>query len=87
MLLILDASGGQNAVIQAEQFNKAVLVNGMVLTKLDGTAKGGMVLNAIKRIQAPVIWIGTGEKVTDLMPFNNEDFAKALVYDDSSSKS
>lgn len=81
VLLVLDASGGQNAVIQAEQFNQAIPVTGLILTKLDGTAKGGMVLSAVDKIKAPIVWLGVGEKAEDLVTFKSEEFASALVSD------
>jgi len=81
VLLVLDASGGQNAVIQAEQFNQAVPVTGLILTKLDGTAKGGMVLSAVDRTKVPVVWLGVGEKANDLLPFDSREFSRALVSD------
>jgi fused signal recognition particle receptor len=79
VLLVLDASGGQNAVIQAEQFHHTVPVTGLILTKLDGTAKGGMVLNAVDKIKKPIVWVGVGEKAQDLVAFKAEDFSAALV--------
>ena len=77
-LLVLDATTGQNAVNQAEQFRQATGITGIVLTKLDGTAKGGVVLAIKEGLQIPVKYIGVGEQIDDLQPFNAEDFAKAL---------
>lgn len=77
-LLVLDASTGQNAISQAELFTKAAPISGVVLTKLDGTAKGGVVIGIKDSLSMPVKWIGVGEGVDDLRPFNAEDFAKAL---------
>lgn len=77
-LLVLDATTGQNAVNQAEQFRQATGITGIVLTKLDGTAKGGVVLAIKDGLGIPVKYIGVGEQVDDLQPFNSEDFAKAL---------
>ncbi|MCI2112509.1 MAG: signal recognition particle-docking protein FtsY [Ruminococcus sp.] len=77
-LLVLDATTGQNAVNQAEQFRQATGITGIVLTKLDGTAKGGVVLAIKDGLGIPVKYIGVGEKIDDLQPFNSEDFAKAL---------
>lgn len=77
-LLVLDATTGQNAISQAELFTKAAPITGVVLTKLDGTAKGGVVIGIKSQLQMPVKWIGVGEGVEDLRPFNAEDFAKAL---------
>lgn len=77
-LLVLDATTGQNAVNQAEQFRQATGITGIVLTKLDGTAKGGVVLAIKDGLGIPVKYIGVGEQIDDLQPFNSEDFAKAL---------
>ena len=77
-LLVLDATTGQNAVSQAELFTKAAPITGVVLTKLDGTAKGGVVIGIKSRLKMPVKWIGVGESVEDLRPFDAEDFACAL---------
>lgn len=77
-LLVLDATTGQNAISQAELFTKAAPISGVVLTKLDGTAKGGVVIGIKSQLSMPVKWIGVGEGVEDLRPFNAADFAKAL---------
>lgn len=77
-LLVLDATTGQNAVNQAEQFSKATGITGIVLTKLDGTAKGGVVLAIKNGLGIPVKYIGIGEQIDDLQEFVPEDFAKAL---------
>lgn len=77
-LLVLDATTGQNAVSQAKLFTEAAPVTGVVLTKLDGTAKGGIVISIKAELNMPIKWIGVGEKVEDLRPFVAEDFAKAL---------
>ena len=77
-LLVLDATTGQNAVSQAKLFTKASPITGVVLTKLDGTAKGGVVISIKSQLEMPVKWIGVGEQVDDLRPFNAEEFAKAL---------
>lgn len=77
-LLVLDATTGQNAVNQAEQFKEATGITGIVLTKLDGTAKGGVVLAIKQGLGIPVKYIGVGEQIDDLQPFNSEEFAKAL---------
>lgn len=77
-LLVLDATTGQNAVNQAEQFSKATGITGIVLTKLDGTAKGGVVLAIKNGLGIPVKYIGVGEHIDDLQEFVPEDFAKAL---------
>ena len=77
-LLVLDATTGQNAISQAQLFTKAAPISGVVLTKLDGTAKGGVVIGIKAELSMPVKWIGVGEGVEDLRPFVAEDFAKAL---------
>lgn len=78
VLLVLDATTGQNAISQAKLFQEAVKVTGTVLTKLDGTAKGGVVVAIKSELGLPVKWIGVGEKVDDLRPFEAKDFADAL---------
>ena len=82
-LLVLDATTGQNAISQAELFTKAAPITGVVLTKLDGTAKGGVVIGIKSQLAMPVKWIGVGEGVEDLRPFVAEDFAKALLGDEA----
>ncbi len=77
-LLVLDATTGQNAVNQAEQFREATGITGIVLTKLDGTAKGGVVLAIKEGLGIPVKYIGVGEQIDDLQPFVAGDFARAL---------
>lgn len=77
-LLVLDATTGQNAVSQAKNFGEIVPLTGVVLTKLDGTAKGGVVLSIYEELHVPVKWIGLGEREDDLERFNAKDFAKAL---------
>ena len=78
VLLVLDATTGQNAVNQAREFQKAAGITGIVLTKLDGTAKGGVVLAIREELGLPVKFIGVGEQVDDLQPFDADDFARAL---------
>ena len=77
-LLVLDAATGQNAISQAELFTKSAPITGLVLTKLDGTAKGGVIIGIKSELSIPVKWIGVGEGVDDLKPFNSDDFAAAL---------
>jgi len=81
VLLVLDATTGQNAISQARLFQQAVQVTGAVLTKLDGTAKGGVVVAIKSELGLPVKWIGVGEKIDDLRPFEAHDFAAALFAD------
>ena len=78
-LLVLDATTGQNGLIQAKQFKEAAGITGIVLTKLDGTAKGGIVVAIARQMGLPVKYIGVGEGVDDLMPFDPDAFAKALI--------
>ena len=78
VLLVLDATTGQNAVNQAREFKNAAGITGIVLTKLDGTAKGGGVLSIKEELDVPVKYIGVGEQIDDLQPFNPQEFAKAL---------
>lgn len=80
VLLVLDATTGQNAVNQAEEFNNAAQITGIVLTKLDGTAKGGIVITIREKLGIPVKFVGVGEGIDDLQPFNARDFADALFY-------
>lgn len=78
-LLVLDATTGQNAVIQAKQFMEACPIDGIILTKLDGTAKGGVVLSIKQSLNIPVRYIGVGEGIEDLQKFDAEGFAEALI--------
>lgn len=78
VLLVLDASTGQNAIEQARQFTAATEVNALALTKLDGTAKGGVVIGISDQFKIPVKYIGIGEKITDLQPFVKEEFVSSL---------
>ncbi len=78
VLLVLDATTGQNAVSQVEHFKAATGITGIVLTKLDGTAKGGIVLAIKNALDVPVKFIGVGEQIDDLQPFEPEEFSKAL---------
>ncbi len=77
-LLVLDATTGQNAVMQAKEFKEASKITGLVLTKLDGTAKGGIIISIRKELGIPVKFIGVGEKIDDMKPFDSKDFAGAL---------
>ena len=78
-LLVLDATTGQNALSQVEYFDEAIDIDGLILTKLDGTAKGGVVISIAKQYQKPVLFIGTGEGLDDIEPFNVESFADAIL--------
>jgi fused signal recognition particle receptor len=77
-LLVLDATTGQNAVDQAEVFHKFTPLTGIILTKLDGSAKGGVILSIYKKLGIPVKWIGVGEGAEDLLPFDVNDYVNAL---------
>ena len=77
-LLVLDATTGQNAVQQAKEFSNAASVTGLVLTKLDGTAKGGIIFSVKRELNIPVKFIGVGEKIDDLRPFDAQTFTEAL---------
>jgi len=77
-LLVLDATTGQNAVSQADLFQKEIGITGLALTKLDGTAKGGIVIRIAAELQIPIRYIGIGEKIEDLRPFSGSDFVDAL---------
>ena len=78
-LLVLDATTGQNGLIQAKQFGETTGLTGIVLTKLDGTAKGGIVFAIASEMKLPVKFIGVGEQIDDLMPFDAHDFVEALL--------
>lgn len=76
--LVLDATTGQNAISQAKTFREAVGVTGIILTKLDGTAKGGVVISVSKELGIPILWIGVGEGLEDLRPFDPKEFVEAI---------
>ena len=78
-LLVLDATTGQNAILQAKTFNEVTDLSGLILTKLDGTAKGGVVLPLVRELDIPIKLIGVGEGMTDLQDFSGKDFANALI--------
>ena len=78
ILLVLDGSTGQNAFEQAKQFTAATEVNALAVTKLDGTAKGGVVIGISDQFQIPVKYIGVGEKMTDLQLFNGKEFVESF---------
>ena len=79
VLMVLDATTGQNAISQVQAFKETVDITGIVLTKLDGTAKGGAVIGIVNENKVPVKFIGVGEQVDDMEIFNSEDFVKALI--------
>jgi fused signal recognition particle receptor len=78
VLLVVDATTGQNAIAQARQFHEALKVSGFVLTKLDGTAKGGVIIGICDELKIPVRYVGVGEKLSDLKPFDPHEFVEAL---------
>lgn len=77
--LVLDATVGQNGLVQARSFTEAVRLTGLVLTKLDGTAKGGIVLAIVDELRVPIVFVGTGEKLSDLQPFDPTSFVETLL--------
>ena len=79
VILVLDATSGQNVINQVEEFNKIIPITGLIMTKLDGTAKGGILLALAKKYKIPIIALGLGEKEDDLQIFNAEQFAKAFT--------
>ena len=79
VLLILDATSGQNVINQVEEFNKIIPITGLIMTKLDGTAKGGILIAVAKKYKLPIIALGLGEKEDDLQVFNAKKFAEAFV--------
>lgn len=81
-LLVLDATTGQNAILQAKEFSRAADITGLVLNKLDGTAKGGIVLSIRKELGLPVKFVGVGEKIDDMQEFDAEEFVEALFSED-----
>ena len=78
VLLVMDATTGQNGLQQARQFTASAGVTGIVLTKLDGTAKGGVVLAIARELQLPIRYVGVGEQKEDLLPFDAEQFIESL---------
>lgn len=81
VLLVIDATTGQNGMVQAREFSNSIKLTGLVLTKLDGTAKGGIVVKISNEMKIPVKYIGVGEQIDDLQVFDKENFVKALLED------
>ena len=79
VILVLDATSGQNVMSQVEEFNKIIPLTGVVMTKLDGTAKGGILIAIAQKYKLPIIAIGLGEKVDDLQIFDSKKFADAFI--------
>ena len=78
-LLVIDGTTGQNAISQVKAFKEETDVTGLVLTKMDGTAKGGVVLGIVEENEIPVKFIGVGEQMEDMEIFNSEEFVKAII--------
>ena len=78
-LIVLDGTTGQNAMAQAKQFKEATDISGIILTKLDGTAKGGVAIGIVEENKIPIKFIGVGEQIDDMEIFNSEDFVKAII--------
>jgi fused signal recognition particle receptor len=79
IMLVLDASLGQNALIQAEKFNEALGITGLIITKLDGSAKGGILLSIADKLKIPIRFIGIGEKAEDMQEFDRQQYVNALL--------
>ena len=79
VLLVIDGTTGQNAISQVKAFKEEADITGLVLTKLDGTAKGGVVIGIVEENNIPVKFIGVGEQIDDMEVFNAEDFVKAII--------
>ena len=79
VLLVLDATSGQNVINQVEEFNKIIPLTGLIMTKLDGTAKGGILVATAKKFSIPIVALGLGEKEDDLEIFDTESFANAFI--------
>ena len=79
VLLVLDATSGQNVINQIEEFNKIIALTGIIMTKLDGTAKGGILIAAAKKFKIPIVALGLGEKEDDLEVFDSEIFSNSFI--------
>ena len=79
MLITIDANTGQNGLLQARVFLRYIPLTGVILTKMDGTARGGIAVQIMKELDLPVYFMGVGEQVEDLIPFNLEDYINALI--------
>ena len=77
--IVIDATTGQNALPQVEYFNQAVGLDGIILTKLDGTSKGGVIVEIVDKLHIPVVFVGVGEGIDDLLPFNVQEFVDAII--------
>ena len=81
VFLVLDATTGQNAIFQTREFLQATELTGLIITKLDGTSKGGVVVGIVNEFEIPVRYIGLGEQLEDLRPFNADQFTKSIFLD------
>jgi fused signal recognition particle receptor len=79
IILVIDANSGQNAKVQAQQFNEALNLTSLIVTKLDGTARGGVIVGIAEEVGVGVQFIGTGEKLTDLQKFSSSEYARGLL--------
>ena len=79
VLLVLDASTGQNGLRQAEAFTHALGVTGLIITKLDGTSKAGVIIPVVEKLGVPIYYVGVGEQAEDLIPFSAQEFSQALL--------
>ena len=79
VLMVLDATTGQNAILQVKAFKETVDINGLILTKLDGTAKGGAVIGIVSENNMPIKFVGVGEQIDDMEKFNSSEFVEALI--------
>jgi fused signal recognition particle receptor len=77
--IVLDANSGQNALMQAKEFNQALQLSGVILTKMDGTAKGGVALGVVDQIKIPIKLIGIGEKINDLKSFDQSEYVDSIL--------
>lgn len=80
-ILVIDATTGQNSLSQVEHFSKAIPIDALIITKMDGTAKGGIALSIAHKFKLPILFIGLGEKPEDLVPFDKEAFVNAIFPD------
>ena len=78
-LMVIDSTTGQNAIVQVKAFKEVVPITGLILTKLDGTAKGGVVIGIVNENSIPVKFVGVGEKIDDMEVFNSKDFVDAII--------
>ncbi|MCS6838496.1 MAG: signal recognition particle-docking protein FtsY [Bdellovibrionaceae bacterium] len=79
VFVVLDASGGQNGIIQVQKFKETIPVTGVILTKMDGSSKGGMAVHIVNDLKIPVLWLGVGESIEDLVPFDSNRFVRSLL--------